>query len=104
MRLVDRLKARYLHQIERKYVRVIKRTQFNVTIADELAEAVKFMATIYKVPRYVIAEHLLQVGSYHVLLAMKDLEKRQKLVDHLVKVHLLGDKLKDDEKILRLED
>jgi len=61
------------------------------------------MATILEVPRYVIAEHLLQLGSYHLIGVIKDREKREKLVEHLVKVHLLGDELSDDEAVLRLD-
>ena len=52
--------------------------------------------------RYVIGEHILQLGTYHVLAAINDPEKRQKLQEHLVKVHLLTDELSDDEDILRL--
>jgi len=39
-----------------------------------------------------------------VFAAINDPEKRQKLQEHLVKVHLLGDELTDDEDILRLID
>ena len=60
------------------------------------------MAAILEVPMYVIAEHLLQVGSYHVWKGVKDPKNREKLVEHLVKVHLLADELSDDEEILRL--
>lgn len=100
--LLHRLKAKYLHPIQRKYVKVIKRKQFNLTIAEEVTFGVKLLAAILEVPHYVIAEHLLQLGSYHVIKAIEDPEKRGKLIEHLVKVHLLGDELIDDENILRL--
>ena len=62
----------------------------------EIIEAVKLLAIALEVPRYVITEHLLQVGAYHVLKAIKDREHRQKLQEHLVKAHLLGKELIDD--------
>ena len=102
MQLLHRLKAKYRHKIERKYAKVIKRRQFNLTIAEEVIIGVKAMAAILEVPRYVITEHLLQIGTYHTLKAAKDTQKREKLVEHLVKVHLLGNELTDDEDILRL--
>ena len=73
-----------------------------MTIDAELVQGVKFLAEILKVPRYVITEHLLQVGSYHILQALNDPEKRQELEKHLVDVHLLGSELLDDESILKL--
>jgi hypothetical protein len=73
-----------------------------MTIDAGLVEGVKFLATILKVPRYVITEHILQVGVYHVYQALQDPEKRQELEKHLIEVHLLGNELADDEDILRL--
>ncbi len=73
-----------------------------MTIDAELVLGVKLLAAILKVPRYVITEHLLQVGSYHILQALEDPEKRQELEKHLIEVHLLGTELRDDEDILRL--
>ena len=73
-----------------------------MTIDAQLVLAVKFLAMILKVPRYVITEHLLQVGSYHIVQALEDPEKRRELEKHLVEVHLLGSELQDDEGILRL--
>jgi uncharacterized membrane-anchored protein YjiN (DUF445 family) len=102
MSLFHRLKARYNHRADRKYTKVIRRRQFNMTIAEEMITCVKLLAAIYKVPGYVITEHLLQVGSYHILQVSNDPQKRQKLEEHLVKVHLLGNELSDDESILRL--
>jgi len=73
-----------------------------MTIDTELVLGVKFLAMILKVPRYVIVEHLIQVGSYHILQALEDPAKRQELEKHLVEVHLLGNELLDDEGILKL--
>ena len=102
MELLQRLKAQYRHKIERKYAKVIKRKQFNVTCSQDIILEVKLIAAALQVPYYVIAEHLLQVGSYHVLMAMEDAERKQQLQEHLVKVHLLSNELTDDEDILRL--
>ena len=73
-----------------------------MTIDAELVLGVKFLAEILKVPRYVITEHLLQVGTYHILQALEDPGKRQELEKHLVGVHLLGSELCDDETFLEL--
>jgi hypothetical protein len=50
----------------------------------------KVITVALEVPRYVIAEHLLQVGAQHVLKTIKDSENRQQLQEHLVGAHLLG--------------
>lgn len=64
--------------------------------------AVKLLATILEVPRYVITEHLLQAGIYHIYGALQDPEKRQELEKHLIDVHLLGSEMRDDKDVLRL--
>jgi len=102
MNLLHRLKAKYRHRIEKKYAKTIKRRQLNFNCDEDIIIGIKFLAAILEVPYYVIGEHLLQVGSYHVLTVIKEPEKRHKLQEHLVKVHLLGDELSDDEDILRL--
>ena len=94
--------TKYRQLLDRRQVKTIRRRQFNTTIDAELVLGVKFLAMILKVPRYVIVEHLLQVGSYHILEALEDPEKRQELEKHLIDVHLLGSELQDDEDILRL--
>ena len=102
MNLLRESITKYRRLLDRNHVKAIRRRQFNMTIDAELVLGVKFMAMILKVPRYVITEHLLQVGSYHILQALEDPEKRQELEKHLVGVHLLGSDLQDDEDILRL--
>ena len=104
MQLLHRLKAKYHHRIEKKYAKVIRRRQLNFNCGEGIIIGIKLLAAILEVPRYVIAEHLLQLGSYHVLTVINDKGKRQKLQEHLVKVHLLGDELSDDEDILRLSE
>jgi hypothetical protein len=102
MELLNRLKGRYFHTITGKYVKTIKRKQLNFKCSEDIIAATKLIAATYEVPYCFVAEHLLQVGSYHVLQALNDPEKRGKLQQHLVKVHLLGRELLDDEDILKL--
>jgi len=73
-----------------------------MTIDAELVLGVKLLAEILKVPRYVIVEHLLQVGCHHIYQALQDPEKRQELEKHLIEVHLLSNELQDDEDVLNL--
>ena len=102
MNLLRESIAEYRQLLKRRHIKVIRRRQFNTTIDAEIVLGVKFLAEILKVPRYVITEHLLQVGSYHILEALADSEKRQELEKHLIDVHLLGNELLDDEDILKL--
>ena len=73
-----------------------------MTIDEELVRNVKFLAAILKVPCYLLTEHMLQVGFYHIYQALQDPEKRQELEKHLIELHLLGNELRDDKDILRL--
>ena len=102
MNILRRFITKYRQLLDRRQVKAIRRRQFNMTIDAELVLGVKFLAMILKVPRYVIVEHLLQVGSYHILQALEDPEKRAELEKHLIEVHLLGNELTDDESILKL--
>ena len=102
MDLLSGFTTKYRQLLDRRHVKAIRRRQFNMTIDAGLVMGVKLLAAILKVPRYVIVEHLLQVGSYHILQALEDPEKRQELEKHLIDVHLLGNKLQDDDHILRL--
>ena len=102
MGLLRTLKAKYYHKIAEKYVKTIKRRQLNFNCDERVILGVKFLAVILEVPVYVIGEHVLQVGCYHVLTAIADKDNRQKIIEHLVKTHLLGDELNDDENILKV--
>lgn len=102
MGILRRFLTKYRQLLNRRQAKVIRRKQFNMTIDAELVMGVKLLAAILKVPRYVITEHLLQVGSYYIYQALQDPEKRQELEKHLIGVHLLGSELWDDENILKL--
>ena len=99
MDIIGRVIARYQQLLDRRHVKTIKRKQFNLTMAEDIIVGVKLIAAILEVPMYVACEHILQVGSYHILEAINDPESRQKLKDHLVQVHLLGDELKEDKAL-----
>jgi len=73
-----------------------------MTIDADLVLVVKLLAQVLELPKYVITEHALQLGCYQIYAASKDPEKRRELQEHLIKVHLLGDELRDGESILRL--
>jgi ABC-type sulfate transport system permease subunit len=102
MDILSGLITKYRQLLDRRHAKAIRRRQFNMTIDAGLVLGVKFLAIILKVPLYVITEHLLQVGSYHIVQALEDPEKRQELEKHLIEVHLLGSELQDDESILEL--
>jgi len=102
MGILRRFLTKYRQLLDRRHAKTIKRRQFNMTIDEGLVLGVKLLAAILEVPRYVITEHLLQVGTYHIYQALQDPTKREELEKHLVDVHLLGNELSDDENILRL--
>ena len=95
MGITDGITTAYNHLIGRKPIKTIKRKQFNLTMDEEIILKVKLIAAILDVPYYIACEHILQVGSHHLLQDFNDPEKREELEEHLVKVHLLGDKSKD---------
>ena len=97
MSIIDKLKAKYRHRITKKHIKTVRRRQFNLTISEEIIQGVKLLAAALHVPRYIITEHLLQVGAYHILKDIEDEDKRRKLEEHLMKVHLLGDDLGDND-------
>jgi len=87
MGIINRLTTTYHRLIGNK---AVKRKQFNLTMSEDIIEAVRLIAASFEVPLYVACEHLLQVGSYHLLQDLDDPERRASLQDHLVNVHLLG--------------
>ena len=59
MDLISRLKTRYQHKIEKRYIKMIKRKQFNLTMAQDIILGVKLIAASLEVPLYVACEHIL---------------------------------------------
>jgi len=70
-----------------------------MTIAEDIITAVSTIASMLEVPKYVAVEHLLQVGALQIIQDMHDQDSRQALIDHLVRVHLLGNELLEDNEI-----
>ncbi|MBT3363120.1 MAG: NUDIX hydrolase [Chloroflexi bacterium] len=97
MNIINRITTTYHRLIGGKYNKSVKRRQFNLTMNEDIIEAVRFIAAMLEVPLYVACEHLLQVGSYHLLEDLNDLEKRERLKEHLIDGHLLGRELNEDE-------
>ena len=102
MSIFHKLKTKYRHRIEKKYIKSIKRKQLNFDCSEQMIIGVSLIAASLEVPMYCLLEHLLQVGTYHVGQAMQNQEKREKLIEHLVKGHLRGNELSDDEQIINL--
>jgi len=100
MHLLSRLNIKYHCYTGKKPG--IRRAQYNMTIAEDVIAGVKALAATLKLPQYVVAEHLLQVGAYFVVRALQDEDAGPALEEHLVKAHLLGDELADSEDILTL--
>ncbi|MFC1995128.1 hypothetical protein ACFLVK_01820 [Chloroflexota bacterium] len=93
MGITNSLITAYYRLIGKKHTKTIKRKQFNLTMDEEIILGVKLIAAVLEVPQYVACEHILQVGSYHLLQELNEPERREKLKEHLVKVHLLGKNL-----------
>jgi hypothetical protein len=81
--------------ISKIYKKGIKRRQFNLTIDEKITDGVKAIALILEVPMYAACEHLLQVGTYHMMDVIEGPEGRERLQGHMVRAHLLG--LESDE-------
>ena len=91
MGITDKLTTAYNRLIGRKYNKTVKRKQFNLTMDEGIILRAKLIAAILKVPKYMAREHILQLGIYHLLQDLNEAEKREKLKEHMVKLHLLDD-------------
>jgi len=100
MGIINRLTTTYHRLIGNK---TVKRKQFNLTMNREIIEGVRFIASMLEVPLYVACEHLLQVGSYHLLEDLNDPERRETLKEHLIDVHLLGKGVEEAELLHQVE-
>ena len=94
MSIINRITTVYCRLTGKK---AVKRKQFNLTINEDIILGVKAIAAVLEVPKYVACEHILQVGCYHILQDLNDPERRERLKEHLIEVHLLGKELKEDE-------
>ena len=98
--LLNRLRTKYHGVVKRRPGKGVTRRQFNMTVDVDMIHAIKALAAILEVPKYVVTEHALQVGCRHLVDMLQEPETRQKLHEHLVKVHLLGGEVEDDEDII----
>jgi hypothetical protein len=79
--------------------------QFNTTISADLIEGVKTFSAMLGVPMWVLVEHTLQSGFYHLLMACRDPKKEKIVRDHLIKHHLLSSEfVADNIDIIRLDE
>ena len=88
---------RVYHNLTGKNYRIVERKQFNLTINKDIILAVKAISANLEVPMYVACEHILQVGCYHLLQDLDEPENREKLIEHLIEVHLLGKDIGEGE-------
>jgi len=102
MGLIDRLKAKYKYRRRKRYLRSIRRKQFNMTISESIVHATEILAADLGVPKYVVVEHLIQIGAYHLIRVIDEPIQRKTLYEHLINCHLLGNGSRDDEPILRM--
>ena len=102
MNILGVLKAKYMGQMRKRNLKLMNRQQFNTTISVNLVLIIRLLAEELKLPRYVVTEHLIQVGAYHVIKASEDLDKDNLLQEHLKEDHLLGSGGNEDESILTL--
>lgn len=102
MNILGALKNKFDSVKGEKVEGIGKRRQFNVTIADDLVNEVRYLAAEFAVPRFTIAEHGLAIGCHYLTKAMKDQGKRETLRQHLIDSHLLGSGTDEDEAILTI--
>ncbi len=102
MNVLVALKARYESVMKKREEKPRERRQFNMVIDKSLVFLVRFFAYKLGLPRYVVVEHLLQVGLYYLVRTMEDPGQWEVLHQHLIDKHLLGGEVPDSEDILRL--
>jgi len=79
-----------------------EKVQFNVVINTEIKAAINIMAKQFRLNLSVTAAHLLQTGLYYTAIAIQNPEKREKIEQHLIQIHLLDQPVDDEEVIIRL--
>jgi len=83
----------------------VRLKQFNTTISPDLISGVKVLAATYGVPRWVIAEHALQIGFFHLIKSGADSKKEELVRNHLLENHLLSKMfMPDSQGIIRLNE
>lgn len=75
-----------------------ERKVFGFLCDPKLALGVKFIAADLKVPIYVVAEHLFQLGVAQMYSALEDEDAKKELQEHLINQHLLASALSEDNE------
>ena len=76
--------------------------QFNMTIDKKLITSVHALAKAFRVPRFALTEHALDIGLHHLLRVIEDDKKRAAVEQHLITRHLLDIPGGDEEIIIRI--
>ena len=102
MNILDALKKKHEKQMRQKLQTIGKRKQLNMTISPKIIQKVKKLAAEFAVPRYAIAEHLLETGHFYVSSILKNRKKREILREHLIDMHMLDSGYDDPEELIRI--
>ena len=85
----------YKKRLVKKFTRQsIKREQFNTRIDNKLIILIELISKDMETPYYVICEHALEIGLNEILSIIQDPDLKVQLQRHLIKSHLLVEKLK----------
>lgn len=102
MSIIDYLKTAIRRERRSEANEWKSRRQFNMEIDPELANAVRNLAEMFKVPNYCVVEHAFQIAFFYILKAIQDEEKSRLIGKHLTDGHLLGFSMEDEESIIRI--
>ena len=80
---------RYKKRLKKRFTRQIGRRQFNFACDQVIVLQLEALARKLEVPKYPLAEHLLQIGLESCLIEARDDTLRELLQWHLVHDHLL---------------
>ena len=102
MSWIEHIRAKRQYRIKQSRYKTFKRKQFNTVISENMISGMKHLAKELQVPVFVLTEHLLQIGFFHVVKIQENERKTFLLKDHLIETHLLSDGRHDTERILEL--
>lgn len=100
--IFDYLKNAFSSEMRRDRAGPKRRRQFNTEIEPDIANAVRNLAKMFKVPNYSACEHLLQVGIFYTLQAIRDKGKAELIGQHIQDRHLLDLTDEGEESIILL--
>jgi len=102
MNILGALKRKHEKQMRQQLYILGKRKQFNTTVNPIIIQQMRKLAAEFAVPRYAIAEHLLETGHFYVSRILKNRKKREVLREHLIDKHMLDSSYDDPEELLRI--